>query len=60
MTVFDEAYFDIIKETIKAFNYIQYTVISNEPEEDAINHVRNWANYLCISYDQIRMVGSER
>ncbi len=44
----DEAYSDIRMETVEAFRYIQYAVISSEPEADAINHVKDWAVKLCI------------
>lgn len=39
----DEAYTDIRIEKVKAFSYVRYIVISEFPEDDAINHIRNWA-----------------
>lgn len=42
----DDAYSDIRMETVKAFDYIKYAVISGEPESDAINHVMRWAEDL--------------
>ena len=53
LTVHDEAYSDIRIEWVDAFCYIQYAVISMEPEEDAINHVRGWAEQLKIPEPQI-------
>lgn len=38
-----EAYSDIRTETVKAFRYVPYTVISPDPEGDAIAHVKGWA-----------------
>lgn len=43
-----EAYSDIKTITVDAFRYISYTVISCEPEDDAINHVEGWARQLKI------------
>lgn len=43
-----EAYSDIKIVTVDSFCYISYTVISREPEDDAIAHVEGWANYLKI------------
>ncbi|MBQ9134747.1 MAG: helix-turn-helix transcriptional regulator [Lachnospiraceae bacterium] len=49
----DEAYSDIRMEDVPAFRYIRYAVISMEPEEDAINHVKNWAKALGIDTPEI-------
>lgn len=46
MNVSDEAYSDIRIEWVEPFRYIKYTVVSSEPEDDAINHVKEWANKL--------------
>ncbi len=35
----DDAYSDLRVETVPAFRYVKYTVISTDPEGDAINHV---------------------
>ena len=43
MDVCDEAYSNIRVEEVAPFSYFQYAVISAEPEDDAINHVRQWA-----------------
>lgn len=39
----NEAYTDIRIEKIKAFSYVKYIVISEFPEDDAKNHMRDWA-----------------
>lgn len=53
MNVSDEAFSDIRLETVDAFRYIKYAVISTEPEDDAQNHVRQWAEELKIRNPQI-------
>jgi len=53
MNISDEAYSDIRFEEVPAFRYVRYAVISMEPEEDAIQHVRRWADTLGISEPQI-------
>lgn len=53
MNISDEAYSDIRFEKVPAFRYVRYAVISMEPEEDAINHVKSWAGSLGISEPQI-------
>ena len=42
----DEAYSDIRMEEVPAFSYLRYAVVSMEPEEDALRHVRGWARAL--------------
>lgn len=55
MDVCDEAYSDIRVEVVDKFSYLQYAVISREPEADAINHVKQWAiNY---GVEQPRIIG---
>ena len=49
----EEAYSDIRFEEVPAFRYIRYAVISQEPEDDAINHVRSWAKGLGIEKPEI-------
>ena len=49
----DEAYSDIRMEDVPAFRYIRYAVISTEPEDDAINHVKNWARALNVDTPEI-------
>ena len=53
MNMSEEAYSDIRVERIEPFHYMKYTVVSTEPEEDAINHVRQWAKKLGIANPQI-------
>lgn len=53
MNVSDEAYSDIRIETVEAFSYVKYAVISTEPEDDALNHVRQWAKELKIDNPEI-------
>lgn len=53
MNVSDEAYSDIRIETVEAFSYVKYAVISTEPEGDALNHVRQWAKELKIDNPEI-------
>lgn len=53
MSVNDDAYSDVRIEEVNAFRYIRYAVVSMEPEEDAINHVRNWAKNLGIAEPQV-------
>ena len=48
-----EYYSDIRMEIVPEFRYIRYAVISMEPEEDAIAHVRRWADRLGIESPQI-------
>lgn len=44
MNVISESYSDIRIEDVKPFRYIKYTVISMQPEDDAINHIKKWAS----------------
>lgn len=53
MNVSDEAYSDIRIETVEAFSYVKYAVISTEPEEDALHHVKQWARELNIDNPEI-------
>lgn len=49
MNISNEAYSDVRVEEVPAFRYMRYAVISMEPEEDAIRHVRGWAKILRIA-----------
>ena len=49
----DESYSDIREEVVDGFHYMKYAVISAEPEEDAINHLRGIAKNLGISKPDI-------
>lgn len=46
LMIFDNAYSDIRTEIVKPFHYIKHAVISRDPEGDAINHVKKWAEEL--------------
>ena len=46
LMIFDDAYSDIRTEIVEPFRYIKHAVISSEPEDDAINHVKKWAEEL--------------
>lgn len=39
----DPAYVNLRVETVPAFRYVEYAVISPDPETDAIEHVTKWA-----------------
>ncbi|MGN1416275.1 MAG: helix-turn-helix transcriptional regulator [Oscillospiraceae bacterium] len=43
LNVCSEAYSDLCVTDVDGFSYVRYAVISPEPEEDAIAHVRRWA-----------------
>lgn len=45
----EDAYSDIRTENVMAFDYVKYAVFSREPESDAINHVKGWAEELGIT-----------
>ena len=49
MGVCSDAYSNIRIELVEAFHYMRYAVISTAPEDDAKNHVMNWAKKLGIS-----------
>lgn len=53
MDVCEDAFSNIRVEEVKEFEYLKYAVVSMEPEEDAINHVRGWAKMLEIKEPQI-------
>ncbi len=53
MNVCDEAYSDIRMEYVEPFKYIRYAVVSTEPEDDAISHVKKWADTLKIDSSEI-------
>ncbi len=53
MNVCDEAYSDIRMEDVEPFRYIRYTVVSTEPEDDAISHVKKWADTFKIDSPKI-------
>ena len=49
----NEAYTDIRVEEVSALRYIKYAVISQEPEEDAMNHMKAWADAFGIENPEI-------
>ncbi len=49
----NKAYSEIKIETMESFEYIKYTVISNEPEDDAINKIKQIAKNLKIKTPKI-------
>lgn len=53
MAIKDEAFSDITIEEIEGFNFIKYTVISNDPEDDAIDKIKKLAGNLKIDKPQI-------
>lgn len=53
MNVCGEAYSHIRIEDVGEFQYIRYAVISMEPEDDAVNHVKSWATNLGIERPEI-------
>ncbi len=48
-----EAYSPVRIETVNAFRMARYAVISHAPEDDALNHIRNWAQDNDIMNPQI-------
>ena len=53
MTAAGEACSNIRFEWVEAFRYLQYAVISREPEDDAQTHVKKWAAALQLDIPQI-------
>lgn len=53
MNLCEEAYSDIRMEYVEPFRYIRYSVVSTEPEDDAISHVKKWADILKIHSPEI-------
>jgi len=46
LTLPDEAYSNLRTEWVEPLRYLRYAVVSAEPEDDAIAHVRGWAEKL--------------
>ena len=40
-------------EYVEPFRYIRYAVVSTEPEDDALDHVKKWAKMLKIQNPEI-------
>lgn len=53
INMINEAYSNIRVKEVESFSYVKYEVISKEPEEDAIKHIKDWANSNGISHPQI-------
>ena len=49
MNVMDDAYSDIREEWVEPIRYIAHTVVSTDPEGDAIDRVTSWAKKLGIT-----------
>lgn len=49
----DDAFSEIRTEKVGAFNYVKYAVFSKEPEDDAVGHVKKWAEELGITEVQV-------
>lgn len=50
---FDKAYSNMRVETVPAFRYMKYAVISSEPEDDALMHMRTLAGSLGIEKPEL-------
>lgn len=53
ISMINEAYSNIRVEEVESFSFVKYVVISREPEEDAIKHIKGWANSNGINHPQI-------
>jgi len=53
ISMINEAYSNIRVEEVESFSFVKYAVISREPEEDAIKHIKDWANSNGINHPQI-------
>lgn len=53
MNICDEAYSNMRVEVVDAFRYVQYAVISGEPEDDAISHVTKFAKSCGAKQPQV-------
>lgn len=53
MKIVDKAYTEIEIEPLEAFEYIKYSVISAEPEDDAMNRIRQLAKELGIEHPKL-------
>lgn len=53
MNICDEAYSEISMTEVKEFHYVCYTIISKDPENDAITHVKQWAKDFKIENPDI-------
>lgn len=53
ISMINEAYSNIRVEKVESFSFVKYAVISREPEEDAIKHIKDWANSNGINHPRI-------
>lgn len=49
----DESYSNIRVEEVEGFRYLRYAVISMMPEDDAMSHVKQWAEHCGISQPEL-------
>lgn len=49
----NDSFSNIRVEDVEAFEYVQYVVISREPEDDAIAYIKKWASKLKLEDPQI-------
>jgi len=49
----NDSYSNIRVEDVNSFKYVQYAVISREPEDDAIRYISNWAKNFKIEDPEI-------
>lgn len=49
----NDSYSNIRVEDVNSFKYVQYAVISREPEDDAIRYINNWAKNFKIEDPEI-------
>lgn len=53
MNVCDECYSNIRVEEVEGFRYVSYAVISREPEDDAVSHVKGWSESCGVAKPDI-------
>lgn len=53
MNLSNEAYTNIRVEKIPSFQYVSYTIVSENPEDDVKKHVKDWATYYGIKNPEI-------
>ena len=53
INMINEAYSNLRVEEVTSFAFVKYAVISVEPEDDAIKHIKDWANSNEINEPEI-------
>lgn len=53
MSIYEEACSNIRVEMVEEFRYMKYAVVSGEPEDDAMGHVREWARQAGVERPQV-------